>query len=43
MQPASKKKVVHEAAPDRDLPAIIRIDCTGLGGHDLGMAYLYSV
>ena len=28
--------VVHEAAPDRDLPAIIRIDCTGLGGHDLG-------
>ena len=28
--------VVHEAAPDRDLPDIIRIDCTGLGGHDLG-------
>ena len=27
--------VVHEAAPDRDLPDIIRIDCTGLG-HDLG-------
>ena len=28
--------VVHEAAPDRKLPDIIRIDCTGLGGHDLG-------
>ena len=29
--------VVHEAAPDRDLPDIIRIDCIGLGGHDLGL------
>ena len=28
--------VVHEAAPDRNLPDIVRIDCTGLGGHDLG-------
>ena len=28
--------VVHEAAPDRDLPDLIRIDCTGLGGHELG-------
>ena len=28
--------VVHEAAPDRKLPDIIRVDCTGLGGHDLG-------
>ena len=28
--------VVHEAAPDRQLPDIIRVDCTGLGGHDLG-------
>ena len=28
--------VFHEAAPDRRLPDIIRIDCTGLGGHDLG-------
>ena len=28
--------IVHEAAPDRRLPEIIRIDCTGLGGHDLG-------
>ena len=28
--------IVHEAAPDRGLPDVIRIDCTGLGGHDLG-------
>ena len=28
--------IVHEAAPDRKLPDVIRIDCTGLGGHDLG-------
>ena len=28
--------VVHDAAPDRNLPDIVRIDCTGLGGHDLG-------
>ncbi len=28
--------IVQEAAPDRGLPDIIRIDCTGLGGHDLG-------
>ena len=28
--------VVHEAAPDRDLPDLIRIDCAGLGGHELG-------
>ena len=28
--------VIHEAAPDRKLPDIVRIDCTGLGGHDLG-------
>ena len=28
--------VVHEAAPARQMPDIIRIDCTGLGGHDLG-------
>ncbi len=28
--------VIHEAAPARNLPDIIRIDCTGLGGHDLG-------
>ena len=34
--PISDMYVVHEAAPDRDLPAIIRIDCAGLGGHDLG-------
>ena len=27
--------VVHEAAHDRKLPDIIRVDCTGLGGHDL--------
>ena len=27
--------IVHEAAPDRGLPDVIRIDCTGLGGHDL--------
>ena len=27
--------IVHEAAPDRRLPEIIRIDCTGLGGHVL--------
>ena len=27
--------VVHEAAPDRKLPDIIRIDCAGLGGHDM--------
>ena len=30
--------IVHEAAKDRDLPKVIRIDCTGLGGHDLGGA-----
>ena len=28
--------IVHEAAPDRKLPDLIRIDCSGLGGHDLG-------
>ena len=28
--------IVHESAPDRNLPKVIRIDCTGLGGHDLG-------
>ena len=28
--------IVHEAAIDRELPREIRIDCTGLGGHDLG-------
>ncbi len=28
--------IVHESAPDRRLPKVIRIDCTGLGGHDLG-------
>ena len=28
--------IVHESAPDRRLPQVIRIDCTGLGGHDLG-------
>ena len=27
--------VVHKAASDRNLPDIVRIDCTGLGGHDL--------
>ena len=30
------RDVVHEAAPDRNLPDIVRIDCTGLGGHNLG-------
>ena len=30
--------IVHEAALDRNLPKVIRIDCTGLGGHDLGGA-----
>ncbi len=28
--------IVHESAPDRGLPEVIRIDCTGLEGHDLG-------
>ena len=28
--------IVHETAMDRELPKEIRIDCTGLGGHDLG-------
>ena len=28
--------IVHEAAIDRELPKEIRIDCTGLVGHDLG-------
>ena len=28
--------IVHESAPHRNLPKVIRIDCTGLGGHDLG-------
>ena len=28
--------IVHESAPDRGLPDVIRIDCAGLGGHDLG-------
>ena len=28
--------IIREAAPDRALPKEIRIDCTGLGGHDLG-------
>ena len=27
--------IVHESAPDRKLPKVIRIDCTGLGGHDI--------
>ena len=28
--------IVHESAPDRGLPDVIRIDCTGVGGDDLG-------
>ena len=28
--------IIHEAAMDRELPKEIRIDCTGLRGHDLG-------
>ena len=28
--------IVYEAATDRELPREIRIDCTGLSGHDLG-------
>ena len=28
--------IVHEAAMGRELPKQVRIDCTGLGGHDLG-------
>ncbi len=28
--------IVHESAPDGNLPKVIRMDCTGLGGHDLG-------